>query len=374
MRAVGGVADVDFGLDAEFGFVALAEFSGEGLGVALLDEVDGASAKSAAGETRADEAGQVLSEGDHGVGLCATSLEVLAIAAMCLGHEAADFGEITLFECLFRGHGTQVFADDVLGAQVRLGLHLAAPFLQIFQRRVAQKGDIATMAVDDGAGSLGLATAGGVIAPGDGVLDHGVGDDQGDVGGDRSQLEAEVAAIQQQGVVFLSVGGDELVHDAAVGADELVFDALAEAGEHGAGIAGADERENGQSGDHFEGGGTGQTGAERHVAPEGEAEGGNLVTLAGENGGDAERVVAPVIAGLGGQGGSIEGLFFLIVFGVEHDFAIGAGRDAGQGGEVNGHRHDEALGVIGVLTDEVDASRSYKDSGFGLESGKVQGT
>ena len=38
MRAVGGVADVDFGLDAEFGFVALAEFFGKGLGVALLDQ------------------------------------------------------------------------------------------------------------------------------------------------------------------------------------------------------------------------------------------------------------------------------------------------------------------------------------------------
>ena len=124
--------------------------------------------------------------------------------------------------------------DDVLGAEVGLWLHLAAPLFQVLQRGVAQEGHAAAMAVDDGAGGLGLAAAGGIIAAGDGVLDHGVGDDQRHVGGERRETEAEVAAIEQQRVIRLAVGGDELVHDAAVGADELILDALAEAGEHGA--------------------------------------------------------------------------------------------------------------------------------------------
>ena len=113
--------------------------------------------------------------------------------------------------------------------------------------------------------------------------------------GMRREAEAQVAAIEQQSMVGLAIGGDELVHDAAVGADELVLDALAEAGEHRARIVCADQREDGQRGDDFQSGGAGEAGAERHVAPEAQAEAGNLVAFAGEDGDDAHRVVAPVL-------------------------------------------------------------------------------
>ncbi len=187
------------------------------------------------GEARADQAGQILRQLDHQVGLDATALEILAIAPVRLGHEPAHFGQVALFQGLFGGNGAQVLADDVARAEQGLGLHLVAPLLQIVEGGVAQKGNAATVAVDDGAGGFGLATAGGIVAPGNGVLDHGVGDDQRDVGGNGGQLEAQVAAIEEQGVVLLAVGGDELVHDAAIGAHKLVLDTLAEASEHRAG-------------------------------------------------------------------------------------------------------------------------------------------
>ena len=81
------------------------------------------------------------------------------------------------------GDGAQVFADDVAGAHEGLGLHLVAPLFQVFEGGVAQERDTGAVAGDDGAGGLGFAAAGGIVAAGDGVLDHGVGDDQGDVGG-----------------------------------------------------------------------------------------------------------------------------------------------------------------------------------------------
>ena len=73
-------------------------------------------------------------------------------------------------------------------------------------------------------------------------------------------------------------------------------------------IAGADQREHGQRGDHFQRGGAGQPRTQRHVAPHAQAEAGNLVAFAGEDGDDAHRVIAPVLAGLGGQRGSVKGL------------------------------------------------------------------
>ena len=93
------------------------------------------------------------------------------------------------------------------------------------------------MAGNDGRGFFHLGAAAGVFAAGDGVLDHGVGNDERDIGRNGRELEAEVAAVEQQGMIFGAVGGDELVHDAAIGADEFVFGALAETGEHGPRIA-----------------------------------------------------------------------------------------------------------------------------------------
>ena len=74
---------------------------------------------------------------------------------------------------------------------------------------------------------------------------------------ESARAEAQVAAIEQQRVILLAVGGDELVHDAAVCADKLVFGALAKPGQHRARVTGADERENGKGRNHFKRGGAG---------------------------------------------------------------------------------------------------------------------
>ena len=55
-------------------------------------------------------------------------------------------------------------------------------------------------------------------------------------------------------MVFLAIGGDELVHDAAIGAYKFVFGALAKARQHWSRIASADEREHGQRRNHFKSG------------------------------------------------------------------------------------------------------------------------
>ncbi len=153
---------------------------------------------------------------------------------------------------------------------------------------------------------------------------------------------------------------------------KLVLDALAEAGQHRAGNGDPDERGDGQHGDHLEGGGAGEPRTERHVAPQAQAEAGDLVAFASEDGNHTERVVAPVLAGLGGRSGCLEGLLFSVILGVDDDFAVGARRDAGQGGKVDGHGHHKALGIIGVFADQVNAARRNKNGRNRLEAGKVE--
>ena len=128
------------------------------------------------------------------------------------------------------------------GAHEGLGFHFVAPLFEVFKGRIAQERDTGAVAGNDGTGGLGFTAAGGIVAAGDGVLDHGVGDDQGDVGWDGGEAEAEVAAVEEEGVILFAVGGDELIHDAAVGAHELVLDTLAESRKNRTGITGADER------------------------------------------------------------------------------------------------------------------------------------
>jgi hypothetical protein len=49
----------------------------ESRGGAQFHKVDGAAAEASAGEARADESGQILRQGHHGVGLGATGFKIL---------------------------------------------------------------------------------------------------------------------------------------------------------------------------------------------------------------------------------------------------------------------------------------------------------
>ncbi len=83
---------MNFRIDPDGLLVAGFQGLGKGLGVVLVDEVDGAAAESATGETGTNEAGEILSEIDHGVGFDAAAFEIPAITDVCLVHELADGG------------------------------------------------------------------------------------------------------------------------------------------------------------------------------------------------------------------------------------------------------------------------------------------
>ena len=108
--------------------------------------------------------------------------------------------------------------------------------------------------------------------------------------------------------------------------------------------------------------------AEWHIAPEAQAEAGNRVAFAGEDGDNAERIVGPVAAALArAERWHRMSRSLGVVLGVDNDFAVGTRRDGGQGREVDGRGHDEAFGVVSVFADEVDAARRGKDGRFGLK-------
>ena len=81
-----------------------------------------------------------------------------------------------------------------------------------------------------------------------------------------------------------------------------------------------------------------------------------------------------MFACFGGQGCRLEAPLFAEIFGVEDDLAVGARRDGGQGGEVDGRGHDETFGVIGMLADQIDAAGRRQDGWLGVEARAVHGT
>ena len=96
--------------------------------------------------------------------------------------------------------------------------------------------------------------------------------------------------------------------------------------------------------------------------------------LAGEDRDHSDGVVSPVLAGFGGKRRRIKVPLLLVVLRVDGDLAVGARRNGSQRGKVNGHGHHKALGVIGVLADQVNAARGHKDGRLRMEAGDVHGT
>jgi hypothetical protein len=88
--------------------------------------------------------------------------------------------KVVVFESFGGGYGAVVFGDDVAGALKGDGRDFVAPFCEVFYGGVAEEFDFRAMAGEDAAGFFDLGAAFGVFAAGDGVFDHGVGDDKGD--------------------------------------------------------------------------------------------------------------------------------------------------------------------------------------------------
>jgi len=356
--AFDGFADVGVGCDVEVAAVGGFEGDDEGVGVLSGDEVDGASAEAAAGEAGAEAAREVDGRGDEEVDLCATALEVVALAGVGFGHQLAELngvaGEHGLFGCADAG----VFGDDVAAAAERLGGHERLTLLKFEEGGVAEVAEVGEALDEDGLTGFELAAAKAVVATGDGVFDHGVADY--DTGfGERAvvhgqMLVGEGAGIEQERMTGLGGGDDELVHDAAGGVDILIFGALAETGdlfnrERGVGVC-----EEGHCGGDFNRGGGAKAGAEGNIAAKIEGEGRWFDAEQLELAEDADGVVGPVACGFGAVvEGGVADLGEEIA--VEAVTGTGVGGDRCNGEEGDRHGEDETAGVVGVLADEVDA-------------------
>ncbi len=140
------------------------------------------------------------------------------------------------------------------------------------------------------------------------------------------------------------------------------------------GIVDAEGAEDGEGGADFDRGGGAEAGAERHVSDDGEGEAlSDVDAFFLEGPEDSGGVVGP-----GSRPGEEEfgdGLIDVLVEvdGVGEEAAVGARGDGDEGGEVDGGRHDEAAGVVGVLADEVDAAGCGVDGGLGVVGGEVEG-
>jgi hypothetical protein len=252
--------------------------------------------------------------------------------------------------------------------------HLGAPFLEVGHGGVAEGFDFGAMGLEDAQAGFHFGAAGVVSAVSfcEGVLDHGVADDDANLGRDGREGVFERAAIDHDGVVLRAAAGDELVHDADIGTDEDVLRALAEQGDLLERHVVAGSTEHGESRSNFNGGRGAEAGAEGNIAGDGEGEAvldGDAVLA--ESPQDAGGVVGPGF-GAGGEK-FVDGLVDALVEvnGVGEDAAVGAVGDGDDGGEVDGRGHDEAVRVVGVLADEVDAARGQKYRGVGAEPLRV---
>src|SRR5690242_9157708 len=214
---------------------------------------------------------------------------------MGLGHQSAEFFQVAGLESVGGGDGAQIFGNDVAAASHDLVRHLVPPARQIFGSRVAQQLDFRTMAAQNRGSLFHFCTAVAIFATGDGVLHHGIGDDQANVVGNGGEAELERAAVEQQSVVFGAVRSDELVHDAAGTANVNVLGALAEQRNFAAGNVATGEVQGGRGGGDLEGGRRAEAGGYRDIAPQAHAEGRDFDSGFAEAPNDAERVVGPVV-------------------------------------------------------------------------------
>jgi len=90
------MTDVDLWNDSRFPGVTCGQSVSELFGLCLLHKVDGAAAKSAAGQPRANQTWLFVRQHYHRVRLSAACLEILAVAHMGLGHQSPQLFQIAV--------------------------------------------------------------------------------------------------------------------------------------------------------------------------------------------------------------------------------------------------------------------------------------
>ena len=159
-------------------------------------------------------------------------------------------------------------------------------------------------------------------------------------------------------MILFAAGGDHLVHDAAVAADELVLCLLAVEGNLGLADGEPQRLLEGLADGHLQRGGRGEAGPLRYVAGDHQIEAVQGIAPLLQVLHHPADVVAPALVGMMIDGlAEIEQVALVAVVGGDHVHqAVIAQADGDAGLVVDGAGQHEAVVVVGVLANEVDAA------------------
>ena len=204
--------------------IAIADRGDECLDVGCAHEGHGRATESAPGHPGSVAGWFCLSQRDHSIHFLAGDLEVVAHADMAGIHQLAQLGRIATAHRFGRGQRALVLADHVLRAPSCHRVESFAAGTKGSHIHIAQRGD-----AEKGGGHFALRPALVVgridqSAP-RGRIEHNHNRARGQGDG----LRLQTTAVDQQGVIASSGGGDHLIHDAAIHAHPFVLCALANA-------------------------------------------------------------------------------------------------------------------------------------------------
>ena len=159
-------------------------------------------------------------------------------------------------------------------------------------------------------------------------------------------------------MVCFAAGGDHLIHDAAVAADELVLRLLTVEGYLGLADVEPQRLLEGLTDGHFQRGRGGEPRPLRHVAGDHQIEAAQGITALLQILHHAADVVAPALAGVVlDRLVEVELVALVVVVGGDHlHLSVIAQADGNAGLVVDGAGQHEAVVVVGMFTDEVDAA------------------
>ncbi len=256
-------------------------------------------------------------------------------------------------QCIGRRQGAGVFSYDVAGTTITSIIQPGSARFQSGQIEVAQRLDPVVTG-----GRFALLTAGVVLAVHQTATHIGVDDQHRQIRRHGDEAGLQRAAVEQQGVVSFAAGGDHLIHDAAVAADELVLRLLAVEGDLGLADIEPQRFFECLTDGYFQRGGGGEPRPLRHVAGDHQIEAAQGITALLQILHHAADVVAPALAGVVLDGlVEVELVALVVVVGGDHlHLPVIAQADGNAGLVVDGAGQHEAVVVVGMFTDEVDAT------------------
>ena len=155
--------------------------------------------------------------------------------------------------------------------------------------------------------------------------------------------------------------GDKLIHDPAARTDIFMLGGLTEFREIETGHCDTGERRERQGDETFQRRGGTEASTDGNLAVNKQVCTAEMVSSLLQGGGDAMDEVAPVLARRTGESVERQRTFLVRMFGVNLDDAIGTFSGGDPGVKADRHRHGEAVVVIGVLADQINATGCPKN-------------